>query len=111
MFSVCLQRDVVEKAFRTTKGRYHWPRYGTRDRTDACTTVVYMPWQFWGIVEGMMREKFPGMTPENALKSLSNIALVKFSLGKSIHGWMTRPTDEREKLLNLFGATMHLLQP
>ncbi len=34
----------------------------------------------------------------------SLIALVKFSSRKSIHGWMTRPTDEQEKLLNLFGA-------
>ena len=58
-----------------------------------------------------MREKFPDMILEKALKSLSNIALVKFSSGKSIHGWMTKPTDEQEKLLNLFGATKHLPQP
>ena len=106
MFSVCFQRDVVEKAFRTIKGAISLGpiRYRRRDRIDAYTTVVYMAYLLWSMAERRVREKFPRTTLEKALKSLSDVYAVKFSSGKSHHAWTTRLTDGQEKLLRLFEA-------
>ena len=68
------------------------------------TTVVYIAYLLWSMAERRVRQKFPKTTLEKALKSLSNISFVKFNSGKSTHGWITRPTDEQEELLKLFGA-------
>ena len=74
-------------------------------------TVLYIAYLLWSWAERTLRDKFPGMTLQQALNSLSDVSIVRFQSNKSIHRWTTRLTDEQEKLLNLFGATKHLPQP
>ena len=100
----------MEKAFRTAKGELTLAplRYRRKDRIDAYTTVLYTAYLLWSWAERTLRDKFPDMTLQQALNSLSDVSIVSFQSNKSTHRWTTRLTDEQEKLLNLFGATRYL---
>ncbi len=110
MFTIYFQRDSIEKAFRTTKGELSLAplRYRRKDRIDAYTTVLYMAYLLWSWAEHTLRDKFPAMTLQQALNSLSDVSIVTFQSDKFMHRWTTRLTDEQDKLLSLFGATKYL---
>ena len=110
MFTIYFQRDSIEKAFRTTKGELSLAplRYRRKDRIDAYTTVLYIAYLLWSWAEHTLRDKFPAMTLQQALNSLSDVSIVTFQSDKFMHRWTTRLTDEQDKLLSLFGATKYL---
>ena len=92
---------AVRFDFRTVRKR-------RKDRIDAYTTVLYTTYLLWSWAERTLRDKFPDMTLQQALNSLSDVSIVSFQSNKSTHRWTTRLTDEQKKLLNLFGAAKYL---
>ena len=110
MVRIYFQRESIEHVFRTGKGdlglapiRYHRP-----DRVHAYSTVFYLGWLLWSWTERRLREKYPTMSLQRALKSLESVHLVRFAEKNRTHEWPTRPNAEQEKLLKHLGALKFL---
>jgi len=113
MFETYFQRDAVEKVFRTAKGELGLGpiRYRRRDRVEAYATVVYVAWLLWSWAERKLREKYPGLTLEEAFRLLDGVAWVRFGGEKTVRAWATRLTEKQEEILSALGATDLLPAP
>ena len=100
----------MEKAFRTSKGELSLGpvRYRRKDRLDAYATVVYLAYLLWSWAERRLQAKYPERHLGEAMRSLENLAWVRFGAGKSIREWTTRLTAEQEKLLTAVGAVQYV---
>lgn len=110
MYELYFQRDAVEKVFRTAKGELcAGPiRYRRKDRVDAYATVLYIAYLLWSWTERKVKEKYPGMTMDETIRSIENVMVVKFGTDKLVREWSTRRTQEQEELLSAIGATRFL---
>ncbi len=113
MYRTYFQRDAIEKVFRTSKGEMSLGpvRYRRKDRVDAYATVVYMAYLLWSWAERRLREKYPRMTLEEALRIVENVSWVRFGSGKLVREWPTRLTEEQEAVLSPLGAKRYLPCP
>jgi hypothetical protein len=106
IFKAYFQRDEIEKAFRTLKGELCLGpiRYRRREMIDAYTTVVYLAYLMWSMVQRRLREKLDGVTVSGALKLLDDVHLVRFRSGKTPHEWLTRLSTAQERIIKYVGA-------
>lgn len=106
IFKAYFQRDEIERAFRTLKGELSLGpiRYRKREMIDAYTTVVFLAYLMWSMVQRRLREKHPRLTVSGALKLLDGVSLVRFQSGKTVHEWTTKLSTEQEKILKYVGA-------
>jgi len=110
MYREYFAKDAVEKAFRTSKGELSLGpvRYRRKDRLDAYATVVYVAYLLWSWAERRLQEKYPERSLSEAMRSLENLAWVRFGTGKSIREWATRLTTEQEKVLSAVSAVQYV---
>ena len=108
-----MQKDAIEKVFRTAKGPLSLGplRYRRRDRIEAYAKVVYLAYLLWSWSERKLRSKYPGVTLEEAFHTLGEVAWIRFGAGKSVRDWTTRPTEDQAGLLDALGATPYLPVP
>jgi hypothetical protein len=110
MYQEYFAKDAVEKAFRTSKGELSLGpvRYRRKDRLDAYATVVYISYLLWSWAERRLQGKYPERHLSEAMRSLENLAWVRFGNGKSIREWATRLTNEQEKVLGAVSAVQYV---
>ena len=110
MYREYFAKDAVEKAFRTSKGELSLGpvRYRRKDRLDAYATVVYVAHLLWSWAERRLQEKYPERSLSHAMRSLKNVAWVRFGVGKSVRQWATRLTTEQEKVLATVSAVQYV---
>jgi hypothetical protein len=110
MYREYFAKDAVEKAFRTSKGELSLDpvRYRRKDRLDAYATVVYVACLLWSWAERRLREKYPERSLSDAMRSLENLAWVRFGAGKTLREWATRLTTEQEKVLAAVSAVQYV---
>jgi transposase len=110
MYQEYFAKDAVEKAFRTSKGELSLGpvRYRRKDRLDAYATVVYVAYLLWSWAERRLQGKYPERHLSEAMRSLENLAWVRFGTGKSIREWTTRLTAEQEKVLGAVSAVQYV---
>lgn len=106
IFRAYFQRDEIEKAFRTMKGELSLGpiRYRTREKIEAYTTVVYVAYLLWSLVQRTLREKLGSLSVSGALKLLEDVHWVRFGSGKTEHEWVTKLSSEQERVLKALGA-------
>ncbi|MEM0129163.1 MAG: hypothetical protein QXG65_03245, partial [Thermoplasmata archaeon] len=62
----------------------------------------------WSWAERRLKEKFPERSLSDAMRSLENLAWVRFGTGKSVREWATRLTTEQEKVLAAVSAVKYV---
>ena len=100
----CLEKDEVEKVWRTGKGALglNGIKYWKRDRVVSYLLVCYLAYMLWTAVRQRLREKKFDITPDKALSVLKRIEVVRFRSSGRECCEFPRSVGAEEKLQNAF---------